>query len=264
MQCRLLQERSMMRPFLLLAVALLVAPTGVTAAEDALASIIERHIAARGGEDAIRAMGSIEMELTIEEPRFTVDARYRATRQGSMRIDIFANDARVYTEAMADGQAWSMGQGDDALAKPETPAGAAALRHGVESPLKLFGLDEMQGRGHQLVLVGRETIDGIDYEVIEATLDDGYRTRYYLNPTTWMIDRERQYRALHVDVNPHPEWIETKFADYRTVGGVRFPFQQIERQLASGTVLVTTTLRRITLNPELDPSMFVAPKPPHD
>jgi hypothetical protein len=251
-----------------LSLAVVWATASATPAPDSLEGLIARHTAARGGAEAIEAVHAIAIDLTVREPRFTVDGRYRATRDGSMRIDIQADGQRVFTEALYRGRAWSRGQGDTALAEPESAAGAAALRHGVEGPFKLFGLHEMAGRGHRLELRGRESVDGVSYYVVDVTLDDGYHSSYYVNPDTWLIDRERQYRALHVDVDPEPEWIETLFEDYRRVAGVMFPFQQIERRLSTGDVLADTSVRAIEVNPPLDASDFEAPaasmRPPGD
>ena len=51
-------------------------------------------------------------------------------------------------------------------------------------------------------------------------------------------------------------WIETSYEDYRPVEGVLFPHRQVERQLATGEVLATVTVRRIRLNPPLGPERF--------
>ena len=40
------------------------------------------------------------------------------------------------------------------------------------------------------------------------------------------------------------------------VEGVLFPHRQVERQLATGEVLATVTVRRIRLNPPLGPERF--------
>jgi hypothetical protein len=233
----------------LLTAGLMVVGAG-SSVDESLDGLVAANTVSRGGVAAIEAVDSVQIDVRIEEPSFTVDAIYRAARDGSMRIDVYdASGQRVYTEALDDGRAWSQAAGDDAPVATTGAAGAAALRHGVESPLKLFGLHEMTRRGHALELRGREVVDGVDYYVIRAVLDDGYETYYYLHPVTALIERERQYRALHVDVDPQPRWIETRFEDYRPVAGVLFPFRQVESRLDTGEVLSTTTTRRIAVNP---------------
>ena len=219
-----------------------------------LDAIVARHVAARGGQAAIEAVRTFETTIRIVEPAFEVDGAYIATREGRMRIDILADGRRVFTEALDRGRAWTWNP--DGGVREGTPQGAAALRHGIELPFKLFGLHEVRDRGHRLEFVGREEIAGVDYEVLRLTLDDGFETLYYLNAGTGLIDRDRQRRALHVDVDPTPEWIETTYQDYRPVAGVLFPHRQVERQLASGKVLSTVTVREIRINPPLDPPRF--------
>lgn len=225
--------------------------------EPDLATIVERHVAARGGAAAIENVEAFECDIQIVEPTFEVDGTYVATRDGRMRVDIRAGGDRVFTEALDHKRAWSWTP--DAGVREGSEAGAAALRHGIEFPFKLFGLHEMKARGHRLEPAGRETVDGIEYYVLLLVLDDGFEVRYYLHPETWLIDRERTQRALHVDVDPTPQWIETLHSDYRPVDGVLHSHRQVERALATGTLLSTGTIREIRINPPLAPERFSPP-----
>jgi hypothetical protein len=244
------------RWILLAAIAGPIACTGTADRAD-LHSLVAGHVEARGGAAAIEAVRAYECDLHIVEPTFEVDGSYLATRDGSMRIDIRAGGERVFTEVLDRGRAWSWSPGEGV--REGSAAGAAALRHGIEFPFKLFGLHEMQSRGHKLELLGREAVDGTNYHVLRLTLDDGFEVRYYLHPDTMLIERERTRRALHVDVDPTPEWIETLYDDYRPAGGVLFPYRQVERRLADGEVLSTGTLREIRINPQLAANRFSPP-----
>lgn len=219
-----------------------------------LDAIVARHVEARGGKASIEAILTYESDIRIVEPTFEVEGVYVATRDGSMRVDILADGRRVFTEALDRGRAWSWSP-DDGV-RDGSAAGAMALRHGIELPFKLFGLHEVRERGHRLEFVGREVVDGTNYDVLRLTLDDGFESLYFLNPATGLVERDRQRRALHVDVDPTPEWIETSYEDYRPVGGVLFPHRQVERQLATGKVLATVTVREIRINPPLGPGRF--------
>ena len=229
---------------------------GCTSAPD-LDSVIARHVEARGGAAAIESIQTFEADIRIVEPTFEVDGTYVATRDGRMRIDIRVGDDRVFTETLDHGRAWSWSP--DAGVIEGSAKGAAALRHGIEFPFKLFGLHEMQRRGHRLELTGRESIDGIGYYVLRLTLDDGFESLYYVHPETWQIERDRQQRALHVDVNPTLEWIETTSSDFREVGGVLFAHRQVERKVDSGEVLSTGTISAIRLNAPLANGRFSPP-----
>jgi len=45
-------------------------------------------------------------------------------------------------------------------------------------------------------------VDGTSYYVLELKLDDGFVTYLYLNPTTYLIDRQRDIRAMHPAIDP--------------------------------------------------------------
>lgn len=244
--------------FRIAALSVLLASACATAAyTKPLSALIDKHTVARGGRAAIEAVRAIEIDVRIFEPKFTVDGAYVATRDGQMRIDVYSNGQRVYTEALDGNRSWSMA-GDAAEGSMGPPAATAALRHGTEFPFKLHGLHEMAARGHRLRQLEDETIDGVQYTVVQLTLNDGYQVQYYFKDCG-LIERDRQRRALHVEIDPTPQWIETLYADYRPVAGVMYPFRQSERVVATGEVLSSSEVKAIRTNPPIDESRFVRP-----
>lgn len=238
--------------------ALCAGACSTAALGSALAPLLEKHSVARGGEAAIEAVGALEIDLRISEPGHPdFDGTYKATRAGRMRIDIYSDGRRVYTEALDDGRAWSM-SADAREGSPSPPVAAAALRHGLEMPFKLFGLHEATARGHRLSRLEDETLDGVTYNVVQLAFDDGYEVKYYFKDCG-LIERDRQRRALHVEVDPTPQWIETRYADYRAVAGVMYPFRQSERVVATGEWLSSSVVKSIRVNPPLDERQFERP-----
>ncbi len=132
----------------------------------------------------------------------------------------------------------------------------AALRHGVELPGNLFGLHEMQRRGHRLELGGRETVDGVDYYILHVTFADGDETSLFIHPQTWRIMRRREVRALHPDVDPSKTTIETRYSDFRQVDGLWFAFADDDIDLKAGKVIESAQIKEIKVNPPIDPAMF--------
>lgn len=231
-----------------------VALTGCDRAPIALDEVIERNTNAMGGQAAIEAVKSIQVDLHIVDPGFEVDGIYRAARPGRMRIDVRMKGRHVFTEAFTGQHGWEWsGKGEQATASDKA---TAALRHGVELPGKLFGLHELKERGYRLELIGREKVDGINYHVLRLTLDDGYTTTLYVDPKTWLITRRRDFRPLHVDIDPTPTTIEQRSSDFREVSGVQFAFANTEIDLKTGKVLETTKVNKIDVNPAIDPSIF--------
>jgi hypothetical protein len=228
--------------------------TGCDRAPATLDEVIERNTKAMGGRAAIEAVKSIQVDLHIVDPGFEVDGIYRAARPGRMRIDAMMQGKHVFTETFNGQRGWEWsGKGNPVAASDKA---TAALRHGVELPGKLFGLHELRQRGHRLELVGRESVDGINYHVVRLTMDDGYATTLYVEPERWLITRRRDFRPLHVDIDPTPAMIEQRSSDFREISGVQFAFANTEVDLKTGKILETTKVNRIEINPSIDPSIF--------
>jgi len=170
-----------------------------------------------------------------------------------MRIDIMAEGKRVYMERFDGEKGWQWNGKEE---KEEGATPTAALRHGVELPGHLFGLHEMQKRGHRLELGGRETIEGVEFYVLRVTFADGFETSLFVDPQSWRITQRREVRALHPDVDPTPTTIETRYSNFRQVDGVWFAFLDEDVDLKTGKVIETATVKEIKVNPPIDPTIF--------
>ena len=104
--------------------------------------------------------------------------------------------------------------------------------------------------------MGHELVAGTNYYVLQLTLSDGYSTRLYIDPSSWLIIRRRDFRPLHVDIDPRPTTIETVFSDFTEVSGVKFPFSSVDTDLESGKVLETVRVTQIVVNPKLGEKIF--------
>lgn len=222
-----------------------------------LPELIRRHTEARGGQAAIGAIRTLEAKLRIVEPSYTAEGLWRVDRRGRMRIDVTIDGRRVWTEAYDGKGGWQLPGGEE-RAVPSV-AGAAALRHSGQLPTNILGLHEMAGHGHRLDYAGREEIGGVLYHVVVLTLDDGFVTRYYLDPSSLLIARARVRKALHPDLDPTETTIETVWTDVRQVAGVPFAFQANDTDLATGKLLQTTTLLDLQANRPIDDSLFLMP-----
>jgi hypothetical protein len=219
-----------------------------------LADIIARNTEAMGGRDRIESVQTVVVSLHIRDPGFEVDGIYQAMRPGRMRIDIIANGQRVYMERFDGEKGWQWNGKEE---KEEGATPTAALRHGVELPGNLFGLHEMQVRGHRLELAGQEKVDSTDYYVLRVTFADGYESSLYVDSQTWRITRRREVRALHPDVDPTKTTIESRKSDWRQVEGNWFAFADEDVDLNAGKILETATVKEIKVNPRIDPAIFI-------
>jgi hypothetical protein len=241
-----------------MSLAFLYLAAGVSAERTlSLDEIIENHTKALGGKSAIESAKSMEFELHIAEPKFEVDGVYKVDRQHRMRIDIFSDGKRVFTEAFDGKKGWE--QGEDKPAEYSSEQGSKALWHGTVLPGKLVGLHEYKKLGHKIELIGREEIEGVNYYVLQITLSDGFQTRIYLHPETWLIERGRDFAAVHVDIDPTKQPLESRYLDYRSVEGVMRSFQTTQKNVETGAVTQSVTIKSIKVNPSFDSSTFTKP-----
>ena len=99
------------------------------APEMTLERLLDAHADARGGKAALENLQTMTVDLEIIEPDFTVTGHYRASRDGQMRIDVYAGDQRVFTEALGPDGGWQMF--DDGEVADLSPDGDAALQRGI-------------------------------------------------------------------------------------------------------------------------------------
>jgi len=252
--------------------ALLVLAIKITSAASAgsgdltLAQLLACHDSAVGGP-ALRAVQRQEYRISIEEGGATLRGRYRATRDGRTRIDVFADSIRVFSEGWDGQHGWELPQGAAAPTPTSSPA-TAALWHGLAQPGHLWTLADMKRNGHAVALAGRETIEATSYYVVMLTLSDGFRIWYLLDPTTCLIVRKRDFRAFHPNLDRQQKWIESVFDEFRTEHGITRPYRERSVDRATGKTLSTTRVLAIELEPRFDPATMTprpdvsAPMPP--
>lgn len=251
-----MKRRQIMRMICVLVVPLSLGFDAALAQTCNTADLLAGNAAARGGSDAIEAIHSLQLNLTITEPTFQVQGLYRATRDGKMRIDIFADGERVFTEAYDGQHGWQLLGGAEA-AVDMSAEGEAAVKRGIAG--NIYGLHEWPALGYRFDDCNEVTVDGERYITFDVVDVDGFRQRIYVDPATYLVVREREESALHPDVNSNERQVESHVLDYRAVDGVLFSMKGQTIDLASGQVVQTTVVDDLTVNPVLEPDIFKRP-----
>ena len=220
-----------------------------------LDELLNRHTQARGGAAAIESVNSITIEALIVEPEFTLTGNYVATRDEWMRIDVYADGVRVFSEALGPDGGWQM-FGDGTVADL-SPGGAEALYRGVAG--NLFGLHELPAMGFELALVGKTPRNTGSYWEIEKTSPDGFSEHIFIDPDTFLIASEVQTSALHPDIDATETRQEDFSSDYRVTAGVLFPEKSEKRNIDTGEVMQTVTVNSRRVNAPVDPAHFARP-----
>lgn len=229
----------------------------VSAGAQELHPVLQNHAEARGGVAAIEAIQSVDVRVTIDEG-WVLDGHYRATRDGLMRIDVFAEGERVFTEALSeDGSAWAMQRGE-ATGSPITEEEAGILWRGVLG--NIYGLHELASQGVAVSVSGPEELEGESYWLVDLVHEDGFEDRYYLDAESFLVVRQRSDHALHPAVDPEVRRYESRYSDYRQVDGVLFAFRQEKFDLDTGERVQRTTVHSRESNTIEDRSEFRMPQ----
>lgn len=223
--------------------------------EMTLAKLLKLHTEARGGAEALENIESIIVDIDITEPTFQVAGHYRASRQGLMRIDIYAEGERVFTEALGPKGGWQMYR--DGSIADVSPEGEAALENGLTG--NLYGLHELQQRDYKFDFLGSAERNGGTFWEVERTAPDGSSQHLYFDKDTFLIASEIETNALHPDVDSTEVPQETFYSDYRETGGIIFSNKSETRNLDTGEVMQTIVTTSRELNPVLDPGQFLPP-----
>lgn len=207
--------------------------------------ILKNNLIAVRPELSFENMENLEKILEISEAQYTLVARYRATSDRQMRIDVFSDRSRVFSEGKDGDGVWEWPGGKDA---PEDVHhdGIGALEHGIE--FNLFPLAELARRGHEIELVGSETIRDKEYFVLKITLSDGFETYRYVNDDTWLVDFSRDFRAFHPGVDNTKKNLETRYDRWEQVDGVVFASRSQNFDLESGAIIATTLVLKSRYN----------------
>ena len=212
---------------LLAALALGTVP--VTAEE-----VIARSTAAVGGVEALRALQNIRLIAEWTENGTAFRGDYRATRDGRMRIDVFVDGRQVFSEGIDRLGAWEQ-RGPAAAATAVGDRARHALAHGIA--YRFDGLWFAREQGRTVSLVGTERVGEVDYHVMKLAFPDGFETYLYVNPQTWLIERQRDQRAYHPSNDPTVIRVESVHQAFAPMCGVQFARASHDRNLGSGAML---------------------------
>lgn len=239
---------------------LLLTPAA-SAANPTLEEILTANAHASGDPVALAKRKTVEMKLVIKEPTYVVTGHYRATRDGRMRIDIYAGDKRVFTEAFDGRHGWQQ-RGVDTEVTDMSPEGEAAVRRGIVGNMTL--LKDRPKLGYRLSYAGITSVNGTRYYLVDSVAPDGFAERFYLNAKTYLIERSREASALHPDLNPNVKQFEQVKGTYTRLGGIMVALTSVKYDLKTGTAVQEANVRGCNFNMPFKKSVFERPPPGHN
>jgi hypothetical protein len=238
------------RGSLAVVLALLV-PT--LAASQTLDEIVARHVAARGGQDALAAVRTLRMTgHAIAGSGRQAIVRREIARPGRIRTEfVFQGTTGVYAW---DGSAgWRVSPLDGGFEPEPLPADEAAVtaeQADIDGPLV-----DWKAKGHALKLVGTDTLPGGPAHHLELTLQSGSVRELWLDAGSGLVVRTASARKLR----GHDVALETDFGDYRETAGVRFA-RSIETGLRGRPRRLRIVVDSVEANVSLDDARFRMPR----
>jgi hypothetical protein len=196
--------------------------------------IVARTTEAVGGVDALRALSNIRLIAEWTENGTAFRGDYRATRDGRMRIDVYVDGNRVFSEGIDRAGAWEQrGPAVAPAAVGEAPRNA--LAHGIA--YRFDGIWFAREQGRTVALQGEERVDGVAYHVVKLGFADGFETYLYVNPSSWLIERQRDQRAYHPSNDPTQIRVESVQGAFGPLCGVQFARASRDVNLGTGATL---------------------------
>jgi len=233
-----------------LAAAALVAPAAVAA--QTLDDIVSKHVAARGGREALVALRTVRMSGRVSEAGRQAIVRREIARPGRIRTEfVFQGVTGVY--AWDGSVGWRVSPFDGVLAPEPLPAEEAALaaeQADLDGPLV-----DWKAKGSTLKLVGVDTLPGGPANHLEITLRGGFVRQLWLDAASGLLVRSLSERTLR----GHDVQLETSFGDYRETGGVRFA-RTIEAGVPGRPRRLRIVVEAVETNVPLDDARFSLPR----
>jgi hypothetical protein len=233
-----------------LALTLLASPVAGAQTVD---EIVAKHVAARGGRDALAAVRTVRMAgRATEGPGRQAIVRREIARPGRIRTEFeFQGTTGVWAW---DGSAgWSVSPLDGALEPQPLPRDLAVLA--AEQADIDGSLVDWRAKGHVVELAGTEALPGGPAHRLKVTLATGAVRHVWVDAASGLLVRTRASRT----VRGHEVALETSFGDYRPTGGVMFA-RSIETGVPGRPRRLRISVESVEVGVPLDQDRFRMPR----
>jgi len=226
----------------------------VAASAQTADEIVEKYIQAKGGREKLKAVQSVRMTGKMDIGN-GMQAPYvmEMKRPHKMRME-FTLQGMTGTTAFDGTTGWMvmpfMGKKD-----PEVMA-ADDLKDVDEQSDFEGALVDYKAKGHQVELLGKENVGGTPAWKLKLTKKNGDVSYVFLDADAYLEikeDGKRNMRGQEVE-------FESTMGDYKTVEGLVFPFS-LQSKPKGAPAGMTITVEKVEINPGVDDTRFVMPKP---
>jgi len=215
-------------------------------------SLIARNIEARGGADNWRNVTTLQLSGRMDLGQgMVVPYTIEQKRPGKMCLQYeFDDDTAV--QCVTGDKGWKLlpYRGRD-YAEAMTDAELREMADAADIDGLLF---DSARRGHEIVLLGKEDVDGREADKLEVVLPGGAKRWVYLDAETALEIKMESTRFLR----GKDQLITTYFSDWRKTDGVLLPWRQ--DTLAEGSTDSNfITVEQVIINQPIDDWHFEMP-----
>lgn len=231
----------------LAAAAALAAPASAQTVDELIAKAND----ARGGLARIKAVQSVRMigRMTMG-PGAEAPITLEMKRPRSTRME-FTVQGQTGVQAYDGKQAWGISPMGNR--KPE--ALPDEMARDIDAQADLDGpLVDYKAKGHEVELVGKETVDGTEAWKLKLSPKGGEAQYVFLDASSFLEIRNEAHRL----VRGQEMDIVSTFSDYREAGGVVWP-HKIQAGPKGRTEKQVLSFDKIEVNPPIEDARFKMP-----
>lgn len=222
--------------------------------------IVAKNVAARGGLDAWRKIGSMawvgHMESTdASVPRLAFELDQKRPNKTRFELDSMAEK----TMRLFDGtHGWRLRPRRDGSldTQPYSPQDLKFARdaQGIDGPLI-----DYQAKGNTVRLAGVETIEGRETYRLEVRQASGDEHDVWIDAGTFL---DAKYDRISIGPTGAPVKVSVIYRDYKTIEGLKIP-GTLEIAGGPNAPITRMVIEKIALNPPLEDKVFKRPEDRH-
>jgi hypothetical protein len=215
--------------------------------------IVARNLAARGGKERIQALKSIREYGTATASGGRVAKLMREIKKPDLYRLEFSYEGTKSVFAYDGKQGWQVAPLQGKFAPEVVPSESRSV--GVDQRDLEGALVDWREKGHQVEIVGRETLPGGEADKLKVTLRGGAVRYDYVDVKTSLVVRSE----VGWNLRGRPTTLVNDYSDFRKEGDLVVP-HVIESQVKNRPQVMHIVVDKVELDPELDDARFQMPQ----
>lgn len=234
----------------ILALTLCFACVGVFA--QSANDIVNKYIDAMGGKAKLQQLNSVYEEISTSAMGQEIPGKVWIVNNKGMRTEMSVMNQKIIT-VMTKDTGWMV---NPLMGNSDPQALPIDQVKGSVSKLDLRGqLLDYASKGYTLTLLGKEAVAGKDNFKLKLVKGDQAFT-FFIDASTYLITKV----AADAKISGQDISTEIEFSDYKkTPDGYTFPNTTTIHMNAGATMEVKSTITKVTVNPTVDPQLFLKP-----